>query len=152
AGTSDGKVFVQMPNLPSGVSFPNRSTGLPAGGRINGITVDPSNPAIAYAMLTTAGGGGGVWKTTNAGLRWTQVAGLPNQPTYALVIDQRQASGAPSGFLYVGTQVGVFASITNGATWSALGAALPSAPVVDLQFNASLNELVAGVQGRGVFE
>jgi hypothetical protein len=76
---------------------------------------------------------------------------LPNQAAYALVVDPRPAAGAPVGFLYVGTQVGVYVSVNGGASWSALGQALPSAPVVDLQFNPSLNELAAAVQGRGVF-
>ena len=119
--------------------------------RINNITVSPTNSAVAFAMLTTTTGGG-VWETLNGGAKWTQLTGLPNQAAYALVDDTRVTQSAPSGLLYVGTQVGVFVSSNGGKTWTALGQGLPSAPVVDLQLNTSSNELAAAVQGRGVFE
>jgi hypothetical protein len=147
AGTTDGQIFVETPNA----AWLNRSTGLPSGSRVNGITVDSTNANVAYAMLTTPTGGG-VWKTTNGGVQWTQLPGLPNVPAYALAIDPRTTPVFSQGFLYVGTQVGVAQSTDLGNTWSALSQGLPAAPVVDLQLNPNLNELAAAVQGRGVFE
>ncbi len=71
----------------------------------------------------------------------------------ALVDDPRSqpASGAPNGRLYVGTDVGVYVSVNGGGSWTLLGVGLPHAPVIDLQFNQNLEELVAGTQGRGAF-
>jgi hypothetical protein len=148
AGTSDGKVFYYNPA--AGFVWVNRSPTLPGGSRINGLTFDPSDPNTIYAMVTTSVPfGGGVFKTTNGGMTWSPLTGLPAQPAYALVVDSRTPQTART--LYVGTQVGVFKSMNGGATWAPLSQALPAAPVVDIQLNQNLNELAAAVQGRGVF-
>ena len=45
----------------------------------------------------------------------------------------------------------MYVSTNGGTTWTLLGVGLPHVPVIDLQFNQSLDELVAGTQGRGAF-
>src|SRR5262249_7958256 len=150
AGNDIGQVFVDLHD--GGDGFPNRSTGLPGtttGGRINGIAVDPRDPKTAYVMT------GGrqpdhVFKTTDGGLTWTSIsATLPRVPAYAMAIDPRSSPASANGFLYVGTDVGVFVSSDNGATWARLGQGLPNVPVVDLQIDTVWEELVAATQGRG---
>ncbi len=63
-----------------------------------------------------------------------------------------QEPAALTGRLYVATNVGVYVSVNGGTTWKILGVGLPHVPVIDLQFNSTLQELVAGTQGRGVFQ
>src|SRR5262249_27257571 len=108
AGTDDGKVFYQKP----GLNWPQRSTGLPSGVKINGIMVDPNNADVAYVMLGGKTGIAHVFKTTNAGQSWTALGGsgtakLPDVSAYSMVIDKRALPGAPNGLIYVGTDVGV---------------------------------------------
>jgi hypothetical protein len=147
-GTNTGHVYVTLNN--GGDGFPLRSTGLP-GAPILGLTVDPRNANVAYAMV--AGGGiPHVWATTDAGQKWVPISnGLPDVPAFSMAIDTQAIPGAPNGRLYVGTQVGVFVSANGGLTWSLLGQGMPHAPVVDLQFDPRHSQLTAAVQGRGVF-
>jgi photosystem II stability/assembly factor-like uncharacterized protein len=146
-GTINGLVFVDLHG--GGDGFPNRSAGLP-GGIVNGITVDPRDPNTAYVML--GGTGGHLFRTTDAGRTWTDVdSNLPSFPTYSMVIDPRSFPGAPNGTIYVGTQVGVYVSTDNAATWTRFGNGMPNVPVRDLQFSQDYEELVAGTLGRGAF-
>ena len=77
------------------------------------LTIDPTNSSRVYA---TFGGfsSDNVYRTTDGGTTWANIAtGLPAAPIRSLVI-------APfnTNYLYVGTEVGVFASATGGASWS----------------------------------
>lgn len=103
-----------------------------------------SNPNVAYV---TFGGytTGNVWKTTNAGTTWTNIHGtLPAAPVYSLTMHPSN-----SNYLYVGTEVGVFASANAGVNWS---------PTNEGPTNCSVNELLwmkkvllAATHGRGLF-
>ncbi len=68
-----------------------------------------------------------------------------------MIIDPRSRPGAPNGNIYVGTQVGVYVSTDNAASWTRLGDGLPNVPVKDLQFSPDYEEIVAGTLGRGAF-
>jgi photosystem II stability/assembly factor-like uncharacterized protein len=58
---------------------------------------------------------GNVWKRENDGVTWTDISynRLPRMPVYSLVI-----SPSNPGYLYVGTEVGIFASANDGVSWS----------------------------------
>lgn len=113
------------------------------------ITVSPSNSNVVYA---TFGGfeTDNVWRTADGGSTWTEITGsgqtgLPNAPVRSLVVHPNNPS-----WLYVGTEVGVFASENGGANWS-----VPT----DGPANVSVDELfwmgtrlVAATHGRGMFE
>lgn len=165
AGTSEARVFIKTANTAfieiTGTGPNSLATliGSTLTIRINGITVDPSNPNSVYVMAGTPNGRTSVFRgtlTRNAsgavtGATWAAVTGgLPLAASYKMVIDRRPSTGAPNGRFYVGTDRGVFTS-TNGTTWTELGQGLPAAPVVDLQFNPNLEVLAAATQGRGVF-
>jgi hypothetical protein len=149
-GTSDGKVFVTSN---SGADFwPERDTGLPTGEPISGFAVNPTNPLIAYVAFSGFGAFPHVWATKDGGQTWTSIQGnLPTVQVFSFVTDPRPAANAPNGFLYAGTQVGLFASTDGGKTWTKYGSGLPNVPVVSLNFNATTNQLVVGTQGRGIF-
>jgi hypothetical protein len=151
AGTSLGEVFVTASS--GGDNWPLRTAGLPTGIPINGITVDPNNPQTAYVVLAGAGFiKGHIFKTTNAGLSWTDISSnLPSVSANAVVVDRRAALGTRTGKLYVATDVGVYVTINEGQSWIRVGNSVPNAPIVDLQQNQHLDELAAAAQGRGVF-
>src|SRR5438045_2731653 len=58
---------------------------------------------------------GNVWKRESDGVTWTDISynRLPRVPVYTLVI-----SPSNPAFLYVGTEVGIFASANDGVSWS----------------------------------
>ena len=91
-----------------------------------------------------------IYRTANNGANWADITGvggtgLPNVPVRSLVIHPDNVDK-----LYVGTEVGIFASIDGGAQW-----AVPQ----DGPANVSVDELfwmdrtlVAATHGRGLYE
>jgi len=108
------------------------------------ITIDPSNPNIVYVAF----GGynrGNLWKTTNGGSQWSNLGNLlPEAPVRAIAIHPRK-----NNFVYLGTEVGLFASEDGGATWSPTNEGPTNCSVDDLFW---MNEvLVCATHGRGMF-
>jgi sugar lactone lactonase YvrE len=117
------------------------------------VTVDPSNPAHAYATFNgysrrwiPGGGVGHVFETLNGGQSWTDVSGnLPDIASDALVLAH--------GNLALATDQGMFtAPEGQGAatTWSRLGTGLPNAAVDDVTVGPN-GYIYAATHGRGIW-
>jgi hypothetical protein len=128
------------------------TTGLPSR-YISGVTVDPANPAHAYAVFNgysrrwvPGGGTGHVFETLNGGQTWTDISGnLPDIASDALVLT--------GGKLALATDDGVYtAAAGKGAktTWSVLGNGLPHVSVNDLTLGPA-GYVYAATHGRGVW-
>ena len=97
-----------------------------------------------------------VWKTSDAGNSWTDfTANLPDAPANAVFVDTAAST------VYVGTDVGVFASSTASPNWTEVGPApgggagyLPNTAVTALRmFNSGgTKKLRASTYGRGIWE
>ena len=120
---------------------------------IAGVTVDPSNPAHAYAVFNgysrrwiPGGGVGHVFETYNGGASWTDISGnLPDVPADALVIEH--------GRLALATDIGMFTAAEgrgSGTQWSRLGSGLPNASDNDVTIGPG-GELYVATHGRGVW-
>ena len=116
------------------------------------IAVDPNNEAVAYVTFDKfshdlGGSVGHVFRTSDFGQHWTDISGnLPDTPTSAIVLDSR------TNVLYVGTDIGVYASSNGGASSAPFQTGMPNARVVDLELCPALNILAAGTHGRGMWE
>ncbi len=96
--------------------------GLPGTGRVNAITVDPSNPAIWYAGAAS----GGIWKSENSGASWVNLFDNFLQiGVSGIAIDSND-----SNIIYITTgdddagdsfSIGVYKSLDAGATWAETG-------------------------------
>jgi photosystem II stability/assembly factor-like uncharacterized protein len=51
--------------------------------------------------------------------------------------------------LFVGTSIGVYASVDRGASWTRFSPGMPSVPVYDLKIHPRDRELIAATHGRG---
>lgn len=119
---------------------------------ITRIVVSPDDANVVYITL---GGfsGDNIWRTTNGGTSWVDItgtgaSGLPDVPVYALAVHPGQTN-----WLYVGTDVGIFASDDGGANWKTNPNDGPSnAPVDDLQWIGGTTKLLAATHGRGVYQ
>jgi hypothetical protein len=133
----------------NGFDWQEVDDGTPFGGALTNLAVDPTNPNVVYATS-----GRRLWRTLNGGTSpWQDITGdLPALDVNALVIDH--TAGTASPILFVGDEVGVFASRQQGAAthWSRYGGGLPEARVVSLEFNPRNNRLAVATWGRGVFE
>jgi hypothetical protein len=101
-----------------------------------------------------------VWKGTRSDANWTwaDASGmpannrLPDAPANALQVDPT----APNT-MYVGTDVGVWATTDGGANWDLFSDGLPNVPVYDLKLHAPklhapTRLLRAATHGRGLWE
>lgn len=114
------------------------------------LTIDETrSPNWIYA---TFGGfaNNNVYVTKDLGATWTDVSGsgttaLPSVPVRSLVINPIRPN-----FIYVGTEVGVFASQDAGASWELPQGGPANVSVDELFFNAG--RLFAVTHGRGVYK
>ncbi len=89
-----------------------------------------------------------VWRTEDFGRTWRSIAaGLPSDETvYVVREDPRNRD-----LLFVGTERGVYFSLSAGRKWARLGRGLPVVPVHDLAVHAREQELVAATHGRSLW-
>ena len=108
------------------------------------IEVSPHNSAD---VLVTFGdyASGNVWRTRDKGLTWVNIsATLPEAPVRSATFHP-----AKDTWIYIGTEVGVFASEDFGVTWSPSNEGPANVSVDDLKWLG--NTLVCITHGRGVF-
>jgi len=156
-----GRVWVTM-NADSGQnSWVDRTGPInPNSFPISGVAIDPGDPSGQTAYVTIMGfHTSHVWRTNDAGIDWTDfTANLPDAPVNSIAIDPATSSGTST--IYVGTDVGVFASSSNNPSWTeidppqATPGSLPNVAVTSLRiFNSGgLKRLRAATYGRGIWE
>jgi FG-GAP-like repeat/Bacterial Ig-like domain len=151
-GTLGGRLYADLRN--GADAFPELDAGLPVGRPVQSIVVNPNNPQNAYVVYGGANTGGGhVFETTDGGNSWSDITGnLPDNFSYSVAVDPRAFPDQPKGRIYVGTEVGVYTSVNNGAKWTPLGQGLPHVPAYALSLNSNFEELGVATLGRGTFQ
>ena len=85
-----------------------------------------------------------VHRSTDLGDTWTSIAGnLPAAPANDILVDPDDPNT-----LYLGTDVGVFATRNLGAGWYPLGIGMPLQTIFDLTLHEGSRTLVAATHGR----
>ncbi|HNP18333.1 MAG TPA: T9SS type A sorting domain-containing protein [Fulvivirga sp.] len=96
-------------------------------GRTRTIVVDPDDGTLQTWFAGNVSGG--IWKTTNGGTSWNEVApDLANMAIVTLAMSESNSSviyaGTGEGFVYNGTLIlngdGIYKSIDKGVSWSLL--------------------------------
>jgi hypothetical protein len=114
------------------------------------IVIDPDDSDVAFVSL-----GGfstdNLQKTSDGGASWTDITGagptgLPEVPVRGIARHPTQPN-----WLYVGTEVGVFASDDGGATWSTSDFGPAAVSVDEVVFMHHSKRLLAATHGRGLF-
>lgn len=136
-GTSNGRILVTTDN---GANW-STQTGF---AYVSDFVVDNANDNICYATL---GGTGGthVLKTTNGGVNWVNItSNMPNIAANSVVL--RTASPR---MIIVGTDIGVFESGDEGASWVSFNTGLPAVEIYDLKYKQQAGIILAATHGRG---
>jgi photosystem II stability/assembly factor-like uncharacterized protein len=146
-GHNNGDVYSTANGTAASPTWVRKDLGSPnlPNRMVTRLTIDPNNPNRVYA---TFGGfnSDNIYRTTDGGTTWANIAGgLPGAPVHSLVV-------APfnSNYLYVGTEVGIFASVTGGSSWSAANEGPANVSVEELFWMGSY--LHAATHGRGVYK
>ena len=154
-GVSHGRIFRNANALASDGSTVWNSTQ-PRAGNVSFLEFDPHQPSVIYATYTTfnsAPGDGHVYRSTDSGLTWTRLdgsgpAGLPDIPVETLLVDPDDST-----HLYLGTDLGVFASLDGGNTWVRDDSPFANVITTTLTIDrtAGVKYLYAFTYGRGVW-
>jgi photosystem II stability/assembly factor-like uncharacterized protein len=144
-----------------GLSF--RFVGPVVGNRVASIAGVPGDPSIYYAGAAS----GGVWKTTDGGLRWTPISdSMPVAAIGALAVAPNDPSvvwaGTGEAWAIRDSDVigdGIYKSVDAGRTWTHMGLGEtgrigrilvhPTNP--DIVFACTIGRITGPQQERGVF-
>ncbi|MBS1705559.1 MAG: hypothetical protein JST40_06765 [Armatimonadetes bacterium] len=144
-GSNDGVVCKSTNILAATPTFTKVSIGLPSGA-VGGIGIDPTNTNHVWVGFESSSGL--IYRSTNGGTTWTSAKGnLPNAAITGVKFNPLDTS-----MVIVGTDVGVFVSTNNGASWMELGSALPAGcPVSAIAVNGTTGYLNVSTYGRGIW-
>ncbi len=125
-------------------------------GRTRGLIVDPDDPLKNTWYAGSAGGG--VWKTTNAGVNWSLITPtLTNMATTVLAM-----AASNHNVIYVGTGEGfgnldgitgngIFKSNDRGQTWTHLGATSSFSDINRLVVSPTDPNIIVAAAGTGIY-
>lgn len=156
AGTDDGNVWKTGNDGGSWEKLSANITGLPNEGEVYVARVEPSkfDTNVVYVAFDNHRWGDFkpyLYASRDGGRTYTSIVNnLPVGGPGDFLHVVREDPVNPD-VLYVGSSIGVFASIDRGATWTRLSANMPSVPVYDLQIHPRDGELIAATHGRGIW-
>lgn len=125
----------------------------PRSGFVSSIAFDPDDLDTVYATYATFNGEH-VWKSEDAGATWSALDGsgagaLPDLPVHSIVVVPDNPQG-----IFLGTDLGVFASLDGGSTWGVEESGLPPAVTEWISYVATpegTRYLFAFTHGRGAW-
>lgn len=143
-------------NSPTAVT--STTLGVPSGGAISCIDVDPANSNHILATVSNYGVAS-VWESTNGGSVFTNIEGnLPDMPVrwgmFAPAGAQLNGTGGGNGGILIGTELGVWTtSAINGTStvWIPNNSGMANVRTDMLKYRSSDNTVVAATHGRGLF-
>ena len=90
-----------------------------------------------------------VYMTTDFGKSWKKIVGdLPASAAWVHVVREDPRN---RNLLYLGTEMGVWASWDRGAHWRSIRGNVPVTPVRDIQIHPRDNDLLLATHGRGLY-
>ena len=150
-GTDDGQVQVTRDGGKQWTNVTKNIPHLPEWGRVYQLDVSPFSPSSCYIavdlhMLDNRKPY--VYKTNDYGKTWTEISnGLPvDEPAHVVREDPNQ-----KGFLFLGTETGLYYSTNEGTKWTKIKSNFPKVPVWDLKFVKQTHDLAVATHGRGIF-
>jgi photosystem II stability/assembly factor-like uncharacterized protein len=151
-GTDDGNVQVTEDGGKTWTNVARNIAGLPSQ-ELYVSRVRPSKFDAATCFVTIEGHESAVFKpfvfkTSDYGKTWTNItANLPDgQPVYVIEQDNKNPD-----LLFVGTEFGIYFSITGGQRWTKFNINLPTVAVHDILIHPREPDLIIGTHGRGIW-
>jgi photosystem II stability/assembly factor-like uncharacterized protein len=150
-GTDDGYVQVTQDGGKTWTNVTANIRGLPANTWIARVEASYKDACTAYIAPDRHRDDDFrpyAYMTQDCGKTWTSIAnGLPTKG-YVQVV--REDPTDPN-LLYLGTELGIFASWDRGKSWASLRNNLPAVSVRDIKVHPREHDLIIGTHGRGIF-
>ena len=148
-GSDDGLVQMTQDN---GQKWANVTPkDMPEWVQINQIKASPFDAGTAYFAAVNYKNDDQkpyLFKTTDFGKSWKKiVSGIPSDQFTRVVIEDPNKRG----FLYAGTERGIFYSTDAGENWQSLQLNLPVVPIHDLTIQKRDKDLVVATHGRSFY-
>ena len=148
-GSDDGLVQVTQNN---GQTWTNVTPkDMPEWVQINQIKASPFDPGTAYFAAVNYKNDDQkpyMFKTTDFGKTWRKIiSGIPADQFTRVVIEDPNKRG----FLYAGTERGMYYSTDAGENWQSLQLNLPVVPIHDLTIQKQAKDLVVATHGRSFY-
>lgn len=152
-GTDDGKVWLTRNDGGMWEDLSGRFPSVPAGTyvvRIEPSYADTNTFYVAFDNHRVGDYKPYLYVTNDFGRTFRSIANdLPTGGVDFLHV-VREDPASPK-VLYVGTDVGAFVSLDQGASWQKFMTGLPTVPVHDLKVQPRDRELIAGTHGRAIW-
>ena len=149
AGSDDGLVHVSRDN---GKTWDNVTPkGMPEWIQINAIEASPFDAGTAYVAATAYKLDDYkpyIFKTNDYGKSWKKIVNGIQSDAFARVVREDPNR---KGFLFAGTETGIYYSTNDGENWQSIQLNLPIVPVTDLAFHKRDKDLVVATQGRAFY-
>ncbi|RLD50916.1 MAG: hypothetical protein DRJ05_19015, partial [Bacteroidetes bacterium] len=147
AGTGDGLIHI---STNAGGSWENITNGFPDRW-ITKVTADPFDENTIYATISGFRWDeqmAHVYKSTDLGQTWESISGnLPELPVNDIVLDPMH-----TGYIYIGTDAGVFFTNNSGGEWTMLSDGLPSVAVVAMKIHNPSRTMVIATYGVSMYK
>lgn len=146
-GSDDGRIHVTQDG---GASWSDvTSTQMPKYLMVNSIEPSPYDEGTCYVAGTLYKAGDYtpyLYVTRDFGKSWKKITNGIDTEHFTRVL---RADPVKKGFLYAGTETGMYISMDDGENWMPFQLNLPIVPITDLTIKQ--NNLIAATQGRGIW-
>jgi photosystem II stability/assembly factor-like uncharacterized protein len=149
AGTDDGHVQVTRDGGKNWTNVAPNITGAPKFSWVSSISASSVDAGTAYLTVDQHrlnDFAPYVFVTNDYGKSWHAIAQGLRGYAHIVLEDARSPN-----LLYVGTEVGIWASPDKGASWTDLRLGLPPLAVVDMKLHPRDNDLVIATHARGFY-
>ncbi len=150
-GTDDGKVQLTRNGGAAWEDLTVKIPGQTPDGWISRVEASKNDAATAYIAVNRHRSNdfsAHVFKTSDYGQTWTNIAGDLPPLNYVHVV--REDPKNPN-LIFVGTELGLYASWTGGDHWVSLRLNLPRVAVREILVHPRDNDLVIGTHGRSAW-
>ena len=153
AGTDDGRVWTSPDDGGEWTELTARFAGVPEGTYVSRVEPSRHNADRVYVSFDghrTNDFTPYVFVSDDGGDSFRSIAaGLPTgAPDFVHVVREDPRN---ENLLFVGTDLGVYASLDRGRSWRRFMESLPTVPVHDLRIHPRDRELIAGTHGRSIW-
>jgi len=148
-GSDDGLVHITRDGGKTWTNITPRD--LPEVAQVNSIEASPHDAATAYFAATAYKSDDYkpyIYKTNDYGKTWKKiVAGIADDAFTRVVREDPNRRG----FLYSGTETGMYMSANDGESWQSMQLNMPIVPITDLAVHKRDKDLVVATQGRSFY-